>query len=184
MIELGNAAYEKLPKKRNSAVPVVAMVVSMPKKSAGILLYREHAGRIQVLLVHPGGPFWAKKDEGAWSIPKGEFADNEEPLQAARRELAEETDLALDGEMIPLEPVRQPGGKLVYAWAKKQDWDPARLQSNTFSLEWPPGSGRQQEFPEVDRAAWFTLTEARRRILKGQALLLDQLREKLGQDAV
>jgi predicted NUDIX family NTP pyrophosphohydrolase len=151
----------------------------MPKKSAGVLLYRERAGHVEVLLVHPGGPFWAKKDQGAWSIPKGEFAEGEDAALAARREFAEETGLALGGEMMPLEPVRQPGGKVVCAWAMKGDWDPARLKSNTFSMEWPPRSGRQQEFPEVDRAAWFTLREARRKVLKGQTFLLDQLHAKL-----
>ena len=152
----------------------------MSKKSAGLLLFREVSGHLEVLLVHPGGPFWAKKDEGAWSIPKGEFEDDEEPLTAAKREFEEETGLTPpDVEVIPLEPLRQPSGKLVYAWAMKHDFDPAGLKSNTFSMEWPPKSGRYQEFPEIDRAAWFTIKEASHKILKGQAPFLDQLRQKL-----
>ena len=146
------------------------------KKSAGLLLYREAiTGQLEVFLVHPGGPFWRKKDEGAWSMPKGEFEDNEEPLSAAQREFAEETGFRPDGETLPLEPVRQPGGKLIYAWAMERDLDPAGLKSNTFSLEWPPKSGRHQEFPEIDRAAWFTLEAARHKISKGQKSFLDQL---------
>ena len=152
----------------------------MSKKSAGLLLFREVSGYLEVLLVHPGGPFWANKDEGVWSIPKGEFEDNEAPLEAAKREFEEETGLTPDGEMIPLEPLRQPSGKLVYAWAMKRDVGPAAVKSNTFTLEWPPKSGQFQEFPEVDRAAWFTVDEAGRKITKGQAAFLVQLQEKLG----
>lgn len=152
----------------------------MSKKSAGILLFREASGRLEVMLVHPGGPFWAKKDEGAWSIPKGEFEDNEDPLSAAKREFAEETGLTLDGEVIPLEPLRQPSGKLVYAWAVKRDLDLTGLKSNTFSMEWPPKSGRYQEFPEIDRAAWFTIEAASQKVSKGQAPFLSQLQQKLG----
>ena len=152
----------------------------MSKKSAGLLLFREVSGCLEVLLVHPGGPFWAKKDEGAWSIPKGEFQGNEDPLAAAKREFEEETGFTPDGEVIPLEPLRQPGRKLVYAWAMKRDLDPAGLKSNTFSMEWPARSRRYQEFPEIDRAAWFTIEEAGRKILKGQAGFLVQLQEKLG----
>ncbi|MFH1335980.1 MAG: NUDIX domain-containing protein, partial [Candidatus Zixiibacteriota bacterium] len=138
----------------------------MSMKSAGLLLFREVSDHLEVLLVHPGGPFWAKKDEGVWSIPKGEFEDDEEPLAAAKREFAEETGLKLpDIEVIPLEPIRQPSGKLVYAWAMKHDFDPAGLKSNTFSIEWPPKFGRYQEFPEIDRAEWFTIKEACHRIL-------------------
>ena len=151
----------------------------MPKKSAGLLLFREVAGRLEVLLVHPGGPFWAGKDQGAWSIPKGEFEEGEEPLSAAKREFREETGFTPDGDMIPLEPLRQPSGKLVYAWAVERDLDPARVRSNTFSMEWPPRSGRYQEFPEVDRAAWFSVEEARGKISKGQAAFLVRLQEKL-----
>ncbi len=152
----------------------------MPKQSAGLLLFREAPGRVEVLLVHPGGPIWAKKDEGAWSIPKGEFGEDESPLEAARREFEEETGFAPSGEAIPLEPLLQPSGKWVHAWAMRADFDPAALKSNTFSLEWPPNSGRRQEFPEVDRAAWFPLEEARRKILRGQAPFLQQLMQKLG----
>jgi predicted NUDIX family NTP pyrophosphohydrolase len=151
----------------------------VPKKSAGLLLFREVADRLEVLLVHPGGPFWARKDQGAWSIPKGEFEEGEEPLSAAKREFEEETGFAPDGAVIPLEPLRQPSGKLIYAWAMQHDLDPARVRSNTFSMEWPPKSGRYQEFPEVDRAAWFSVEEAHSKILKGQAVFLAQLQEKL-----
>lgn len=150
----------------------------MPKRSAGLLLFRERSGRLEVLLVHPGGPLWARRDEGAWSIPKGEPAEGEDPLAAARREFEEETGAAPAGEPIPLDPVRQPGGKIVEAWAVEGDFDPATLRSNTFSIEWPPRSGRRQEFPEVDRAAWLSLAEAERKILPGQAPLLRQLAEK------
>ena len=150
------------------------------KQSAGILLYRRRAGGREVLLVHPGGPFWQKKDLGAWSIPKGEFAPGEDPLAAAQRELHEETGLELLGHFTPLSPVRQPGGKVVHAWAVEGDFDPRALRSNTFTLEWPPRSGRHQEFPEVDRAAWFDLEEARRRINRGQVPLLDELQDLAG----
>jgi predicted NUDIX family NTP pyrophosphohydrolase len=151
----------------------------MAKKSAGLLLFRKVSGRFEVLLVHPGGPFWARKDEGSWSIPKGEFEDDEDPLAAAKREFEEETGISPRGEMLPLGELRQPGGKVVHAWAADCDLDPAGLRSNTFSMEWPPGSGRRQEFPEVDRAAWFPLPEAGRRILKGQTAFLARLQEKL-----
>ena len=152
---------------------------AMPRKSAGILLFREVDGRLEVLLVHPGGPFWRKKDEGAWSIPKGEFQEGEDALTAARREFAEETGVALAGDFIPLRPLRQPSGKTIFVWAMKGDLDSAALKSNTFSMEWPPGSGRQQEIPEVDRAGWFSLEMARRKLLKGQVPFLRQLEEKL-----
>ena len=144
-------------------------------KSAGILLYRFREGVLQVLLAHPGGPFWAKKDAGAWTIPKGEIGDSEEPLAAARRELREETGLDVDGEFIALAPVRQKSGKWVHAWALEGDCDPAAIRSNTFSVEWPPRSGKQREFPEIDRAAWFTIPEAREKILAAQAGFLDEL---------
>lgn len=142
-------------------------------------MFRDRSGDLEVLLVHPGGPFWANKDDGTWSIPKGEFDDEEDPLDAARREFEEETGSAPSGDAIPLEPLRQSSGKVVYAWAVRGDFDPGTLKSNTFSMEWPPKSGRQQDFPEVDRAAWFSIEEAGRKILKGQAPLLRQLREKL-----
>ena len=151
----------------------------MPKQSAGVLLYRQRAGELEVLLVHPGGPFWAKKDVGAWSIPKGEFEAEENPREAAFRELQEETGWTPDGEDIPLDPIRQAGGKTVYAWALEADLDPTTLVSNMFSLEWPPRSGREKEFPEVDRAEWFRMEEARRRMLPSQLALLDDLERKL-----
>jgi predicted NUDIX family NTP pyrophosphohydrolase len=152
----------------------------MPKQSAGLLLYREGPRGLEVFLVHPGGPFWAKKDEGAWSIPKGEFDELEDPLAAARREFEEETGFTPVGEPVPLEPLRQAGGKRVHVWALQQDVDPARLRSDTFSMEWPPKSGKYPEFPEVDRGEWFLLAEASRRILKGQAGFLAQLQARLG----
>jgi predicted NUDIX family NTP pyrophosphohydrolase len=147
----------------------------VPKaSSAGVLVYRRRS-RLEVLLVHPGGPFWAKKDDGAWSIPKGEFAEGEDPLTAARRELAEETGLVVDRELRPLGSVKQAGGKVVHAWALEGDLDASAIRSNTFSMEWPPRSGRMQQFPEVDRAAWFSIDEARVKLLKGQLPLLDAL---------
>jgi predicted NUDIX family NTP pyrophosphohydrolase len=145
------------------------------KQSAGLLLFRETPDGLEVLLAHPGGPYWAKKDDGAWTIPKGEIDVDEESLAAARREFEEEMGSAVGGDFLPLEPVRQPGGKLVLAWAVSSDFDPSALRSNTFSMEWPPKSGRQKQFPEVDRAAWFDIACARRKILKGQAPFLDQL---------
>jgi len=148
-------------------------------KSAGLLLFRETPEGVEVLLVHPGGPYWAKKDDGAWSIPKGEFRDDEEPLAAARREFEEEMGRPVDGDFLPLEPLKQPSGKRVLAWAVAADFDPSALQSNTFSLEWPPKSGRQQQFPEVDRAGWFDIHAAKQKILKGQAPFLDQLLARL-----
>jgi predicted NUDIX family NTP pyrophosphohydrolase len=149
----------------------------MTKKSAGLLLYREREdGGIEVLLVHPGGPFWRNKDEGAWTIPKGEFSDDENPLESAKREFKEETAAAPpDGEYLPLKPIKQKNGKIVHAWAVKGDFDPAMLESNTFETEWPPKSGRMQEFPEVDRAEWFAPEDAKRKTLTGQAALIDQL---------
>jgi predicted NUDIX family NTP pyrophosphohydrolase len=147
----------------------------MSKISAGILLTRVTAQGREVLLVHPGGPFWAKKDDGAWSIPKGEAGDGEDLLAAARRELAEETGCAPDGPAVPLGSVRQAGGKVVHAWAIEADFDPANLRSNTFSIEWPPRSGRRRDFPEVDRAAWFSLSRARDKILAAQRPFLDRL---------
>jgi predicted NUDIX family NTP pyrophosphohydrolase len=155
----------------------------MSRQSAGLLLFRKVAGDIEVLLVHPGGPYWATKDEGAWSIPKGEFDQNEDPLDAARREFREETGFAPSGEIIPLETVRQPNGKFIHAWAIRGDFDPAKLQSNTFSLEWPPKSGRQEQFPEIDRAVWFSMGAAKQKILKGQTPFLKQLQKMLGQPA-
>jgi predicted NUDIX family NTP pyrophosphohydrolase len=144
------------------------------KISAGLLLYRRR-GELEVFLVHPGGPFWSKKDAGAWSVPKGEIGEGEEPLQAAKREFLEETGFEIDGEFRPLQSVKQAGGKVVQAWAIEADCDPSELRSNRFSMEWPPKSGKVQDFPEVDRAAWFNIEEARKRINQGQIGLLDQL---------
>jgi len=149
-------------------------------KSAGLLLYRVRDGEPEVLLGHMGGPFWARKDERAWSIPKGEYGDDEDALAAARREFAEETGSAPpEGEAVALGEVRQSGGKRVVAWALAGDLDPATVRSNTFVMEWPPRSGRQQEFPEIDRAEWFGLGSARSKVVKGQVPLLDALEQKL-----
>jgi predicted NUDIX family NTP pyrophosphohydrolase len=154
----------------------------MPKKSAGILPFRRRADRLEVLLVHPGGPFWAKKDLGAWSIAKGEYEESEEPFQAALREFFEETGHRPAGPFLPLSERQQPGGKLVIAWAAESAWNPASLVSNTFRMEWPAKSGRIKEFSEVDRAEWFEISEAVRRIHPGQKGFLDELREKLGEE--
>ncbi|HEX6027172.1 MAG TPA: NUDIX domain-containing protein [Solirubrobacter sp.] len=149
------------------------------KRSAGILLFRRREGGLEVLLVHPGGPLWAKKNLGVWSIPKGEYDADEDPLACALREFEEETGTALaPGELIELGEVRQKSGKWVRAWALEGDLDPATVRSNTFSMEWPPKSGRMQEFPEVDRAEWFDLDAARERINPAQAAFLDRLRER------
>ena len=143
-------------------------------------MFRDASGYLEVLLAHPGGPLWAGKDEGFWSIPKGEFGDDEEPLAAAKREFGEETGMVPIGDFIELGSLRQPSGKLVFAWAVKGDFDPTALKSNTFSMEWPPKSGRQQEFPEVDRAAWLSMETALRKILKGQEPFLLQLQKQIG----
>ena len=145
------------------------------KKSAGLLLYRGVPPAVEVLLVHPGGPLWAKRDSGIWSIPKGEFLDGEDPLQAAQREFQEETGFTVAGPFEPLEPVRQRSGKLVYAWMVAGDVDPARAQSNTFEMEWPPGTGHTRAFPEVDRVEWFRVDVAREKIVPSQAALLEEL---------
>ena len=147
----------------------------MSKMAAGLLLFRRTPAGLEVLLVHPGGPFWARKDLGAWSLPKGEPAPGEDPLCAARREFHEETGLQPSGTSFPLGHVKQLGGKVVRAWAFEGDFDPSSLKSNTFVMECPKGSGQIREFPEVDRAAWFELAEARRRILAAQVPLLDVL---------
>jgi predicted NUDIX family NTP pyrophosphohydrolase len=156
------------------------------KRSAGILLFRSRGGEVEFLLVHPGGPFWAKKDAGAWSIPKGLIEDEEEPRACALRELDEELGEApeLDPEqLIELGSIRQKAGKVVEAWAAEADFDPATLASNTFAMEWPPRSGKQQDFPEVDRAEWLGLEAAREKILAAQAEFLDRLLERLDVDS-
>ncbi len=157
---------------------------SRGRKSAGLLLFRGSGEQLQVLLVHPGGPFWAKRDAGAWSIPKGECEEGEEPRDAAWREFGEELGShappATGNEVFELGEVRQKAGKTVVAWAIAGDLDPEHISSNTFEMEWPPRSGRSQEFPEVDRAGWFGLAEARARINPAQAALLDRLVEALG----
>ncbi len=151
--------------------------------SAGILLYRRRAGGAEVLLVHPGGPFWARKDAGAWSIPKGEIDPGESPRAAAIREFAEELGVEATGVLIPLAPVTQSRNKTVHPFAMEGDFDPASLRAAVLSIEWPPRSGTFRAFPEVDRAEWFPLGEARRRILRGQAAILDALVVLLGDDA-
>jgi predicted NUDIX family NTP pyrophosphohydrolase len=151
----------------------------MAKLSAGLLLYRRRSEGIEVFLVHPGGPFWSKKDFGAWSIPKGEYGPDEDALEAARRELEEETGLSVEGPFLPLTPIRQAGGKVVTAWAVERDFDASAIRSNTFTMEWPPKSGNQKEFPEVDRAEWCSLDAAQAKILSGQRPLLDELASKV-----
>jgi len=147
----------------------------MPRLSAGIVLYRRRESGVELFLVHPGGPFWARKDDGAWSFPKGEYGDGEEPLAVARREFLEETGRAITGAVIPLDPITQKGGKVVRLFAVEGDCDPATIRSNTFRMEWPPRSGRMAEFPEVDRAAWFAPDEARRKLNPAQATAIDHL---------
>src|SRR5437870_13689718 len=154
------------------------------KNSAGILLHRLRGSRIEVFLVHPGGPFWAKKDAGAWSIPKGEFEVGQDPLEAAKREFKEETGFAVEGNFIELTPVKQPGGKAVYAWAVMGDCEAESIKSNTFSLEWPPRSGKRKEFPEVDRAGWFTPEVAREQLLSGQLNFLEERKRTIQNNSV
>jgi len=147
----------------------------MPKRSAGLLMFRRGKKELEVFLVHPGGPFWAGKDEGAWTVPKGEYVEGEEPLDAARREFTEETGFAADGEFIELGTIKQPSGKVVTAWAFEGNCDPQKLVSNFCSIEWPPRSKKMIEIPEVDRGGWFTLHAARAAILKSQQPFLDTL---------
>src|SRR5436190_1301074 len=153
----------------------------MPKRSAGILMFRRGAQGLEVLLVRPGGPFWAKKDLGAWSLPKGEYSDAEEALSVARREFEEETGTRLEGAFLPLGEVVQGGRKIVTAFALEGDLDPASLRSNAFELEWPPRSGRRQSFPEIDRAQWFSPAEAAEKILPGQRAFIARLIAALAQ---
>ncbi len=154
-------------------------VKSVPKVAAGIILFRRRPA-LEVLLVHPGGPFWGAKDLGVWSIPKGQPDEGEDLLDTARREFTEETGARAVDELLPLSSVKQPGGKTVHAWAVEGDFDPAQLTSTTFTMEWPRGSGRTRSYPEVDRAEWFSIPEARRRILPGQLPLLDRLEDVVG----
>lgn len=151
----------------------------MAKKSAGLLIYRQKGNMVEVLLVHPGGPFWAKKDNGAWSIPKGELNNDEDPLAAARREMEEETGIQVSGNFIELSPVKQKSGKWVFAWALEQQLNIDNIKSNTFEMEWPPRSGRKKSFPEIDKAGWFSMADARKKIIEGQVLLITQLEEIL-----
>jgi len=147
----------------------------MPKKSAGILMYRLRNEVLEVLLVHLGGPFWTKKDIGSWSIPKGEYTDTEDPFTVAKREFEEETSFQVDGDFASLTPLEQPSGKIVSAWTVEGDCDASKIKSNTFLMEWPPRSGKKQEFPEVDRGEWFTIDMAKKKLLKGQAGFIEEL---------
>ena len=147
----------------------------MPRTSAGLLMFRRRDGALEVLLVHPGGPFWAKKDLGAWTIPKGELEKGEDALATAQREFEEETGFAVDGQFLPLGEVKQKSGKIVRAWGVRGDLDADQIRSNEFEVEWPPGSGRKRSYPEIDRGAWYGLDEASRRIRPDQRPLLDAL---------
>ena len=149
--------------------------------SAGILVYRFRQGELEVFLVHPGGPYWASKDDGAWSIPKGEFEEGDDPLATAKREFLEETGCPIEGEFRPLSPLKQTSGKVVHAWALEGDLDPTAVKSNSFSMEWPPRSGITQEYPEVDRGGWFNVLSARKKLLPGQRGFLEQLQNLLGE---
>jgi predicted NUDIX family NTP pyrophosphohydrolase len=152
----------------------------MPKTSAGLLLYRRRGGVLEFLLVHPGGPFWKNKDAGAWTIPKGQLGDNEEPLAAAIREFEEELGFKPTGPFIELMPIKQKGGKIVRAWAVEGDCDPTQIKSNTFTMEWPPKSGKQADFPEIDRAEFFKLGEAKEKINPAQIPLLEEICRRIG----
>ena len=152
----------------------------MPNRSAGLLLYRRTRPDPKVLLIHPGGPFWIRKDDGAWSIPKGLIEGDEHPLAAAKREFKEETGFLPRGRFIELGSFKQPSSKLIFAWAVEGDFDPRNLRCNSFSLEWPPKSGRMQAFPEADRAAWLKASEAARKITKGQLPIIQELFRRLG----
>lgn len=149
----------------------------MPKISAGLIMFRRRNNNIEVLLVHPGGPLWTNKDIAGWSIPKGLIDNGEAPLEAAQREFEEETGITASGEFLPLKSVTYPGGKVVQAWLFEGDCDPSVIKSNDFSMEWPPGSGHFHDYPEVDRAAWFGIEEAKLKIHKGQAPLLNEVEQ-------
>lgn len=152
--------------------------VMTKKQSAGLLLYRRHKKSLEVFLVHPGGPFWKNKDEGSWSIPKGEFDENEDPLKAAIREFLEETGKSISGKFLKLNPVKQKSGKTVFAWAVEKNIDASNIVSNTFEMIWPPQSGKLQKFPEIDKASWFLINEAKKKINIAQAALLAELENK------
>ena len=152
----------------------------MAKQAAGILLFRRRGAGLDVLLAHPGGPLWARKDAGAWTIPKGQFLNDELPLDAAKREFEEEMGSAPRGEFLPLGSIKQPSGKVIHVWAAESDFDVTTVHSNLFELEWPPKSGRMAEFPEVDRAEWYSLPDARLKIIKGQAPFLERLLALVG----
>jgi predicted NUDIX family NTP pyrophosphohydrolase len=152
----------------------------MARKSAGLIMFRYKGGVLELFMVHPGGPFWAKKDPGSWSIPKGEYSDQEDPLEAAKREFFEETGFEAKGEFKELTMIRQPSGKRIRAWSFQGDGDASAIRSNTFAMEWPPKSGKQAEFPEVDRAGWFSVDICRQKILKGQVGFIDELCAQLG----
>ena len=152
----------------------------MGKESAGLVVYRKKEGRLEFLLVHPGGPFWRNKDEGAWTIPKGELGEGEDPLTAAKREFEEELGIIVEGPFVELTPVKQKGGKLVRAWSAEKDCDVSQVSSNTFEMEWPPKSGRMSTFPEVDKADFFVMNEARRKVNPAQIPLLQQTAEIAG----
>lgn len=151
----------------------------MAKRSAGLLMFRKKGGELEVFLVHPGGPFWAAKDAGAWTVPKGEYVEGEEPLDAAKREFTEETGFMAEGEFIDLGAVRQTSGKVVNAWAFEGDCEPEKLVSNFCEIEWPPRSGKKKQIPEVDRGAWFTLAQARQKILSSQLGFLDVFGQRI-----
>ena len=154
----------------------------MGRQSAGLVMYRYRNSILEVFLVHPGGPYWAKKDDGSWSIPKGEYSDEEDLLATAKREFKEETSYDAEGEFMSLTPIKQPGGKLISAWALEGDCDASSIKSNTFQMEWPPKSGSKAEFPEVDRAEWFPITVAKKKLLRGHVGFIDELCKILNYD--
>jgi predicted NUDIX family NTP pyrophosphohydrolase len=159
----------------NYSIFMPKAIYSMSRKSAGIVLFRRRSEGIEFFLVHPGGPFWKNKDAGAWSVPKGEFNDNEYPLAAAIREFEEETGTIIEGDFIQLSPVKLKSGKTIYAWALENDIDPVSFRSNLFEMEWPPHSGKKQEFPEIDKAEWFSLEQVFNKINTSQVALIEEL---------
>jgi len=163
---------------RNFAAKIL-ITAMVKKQSAGIILYKIEDNELMIFLVHPGGPFWQKKDKGSWSIPKGEFSNDENPLEAAKREFTEETGYIISGNFIELTPIKQKAGKVVYAWALEKNIDAENIKSNTFTIEWPPKSNKMVTCSEVDKAGWFTVSEAKIKINPAQALLIDELATKL-----